>query len=38
VEMPDSLRGFMKGKKETVVMKSGSEHLADFLTCRYSSV
>ncbi|MDF1560649.1 MAG: threonine synthase [Bacteroidales bacterium] len=38
VEMPDSLQGFMKGKKETVVMKSGSEHLADFLTGRYSPV
>lgn len=36
VEMPESLRGFLKGKKETVVMKSGSDHLADFLTDRYS--
>ena len=36
VEMPESLRWFMKGKKETVVMKSGAEYLTDFLTGRYS--
>jgi len=35
VEMPENLLGFPEGKKKTVVMKSGAEHLADFLTGRY---
>jgi threonine synthase len=38
VEMPESLSRFLEGKKETVVMKPGSGHLADFLAGRYSLV
>jgi threonine synthase len=35
VEIPESLRGFMEGQKESVIMKSGSDQLADFLASRY---
>ncbi len=38
VEMPESLRGFLEGQKESVIMKSGYDQLADFLTGRYSLV
>ncbi len=37
VEIPESLRGFPEGQKESVIMKSGSDQLADFLSHRYST-
>lgn len=37
VGIPESLRRFLKGEKKSLVMKSGSGHLADFLSERYST-
>ncbi|MBE0679087.1 MAG: threonine synthase, partial [Bacteroidales bacterium] len=35
-EMPDSLKGFMTGKKDAVVMQSGYGYLSEYLAGRYS--
>ncbi len=35
-EMPDSLKGFMTGKKDAVVMQSGYGYLPEYLADRYS--
>ncbi len=35
-EMPDSLKGFLTGKKDAVVMHSGYGYLAEYLSARYS--
>jgi len=37
VEMPESLKGAMHGRKQSVLIKAGYSHLADYLSDRYLS-